>query len=74
MGQGSGGERRSFGGLVRPLGLALGEVFNELRQSSFSFAEKNVIGIGQVFNRGRDIWAAEDDTFAFRFASFHHLF
>src|SRR5438876_2632659 len=44
VGQGRGGEWRSFGGLVRSLGLALGEVFNELRQSSLRFAEKSVIG------------------------------
>ena len=74
VGHRRGGEWRPLGGLIRSLGLAPGEVCNELRQRRFSFAEKNVIGIRQVFNRRRNVRAAEDDAFAFRFASFHHLF
>ena len=74
VGHRRGGEWRPLGGLIRALGFAPGEVFDKLRQSRFSFAEKNVIGIRQVFNRRGNVGAAEDDAFAFRFASFHHLF
>ena len=73
VGHRRGRERRALRRLIRSFGLAPGEIRNELRQRCFSLAEKDVVGIGQIFDRRSNVRAAENDAFTFRFAAFHHL-
>ena len=56
---------------IRRLRTSLFKVRNELRQRRFGLAEKDVVGIRQIFDSGGHVRTTENDAFAECFASLY---